>query len=90
MSQAIITVVGRDRSGIISAVSQSLAVHGVNILNISQTIMDEYFTMMMSVDLRGCDVDRPTLVGLLNEDGKRIGVQVNLIHEDVLRAMHRI
>ena len=90
MSQAIITVVGRDRSGIISAVSQSLAVHGVNILNISQTIMDEYFTMMMSVDLRGCDVDRPTLVGLLNEDGKRIGVQVNLIHDDVLRAMHRI
>jgi len=80
MSQAII----------ISAVSQSLAVHGVNILNISQTIMDEYFTMMMSVDLRGCDVDRPTLVGLLNEDGKRIGVQVNLIHDDVLRAMHRI
>ena len=90
MSQAIITVVGRDRSGIIAGVSQVLANHGVNILNISQTIMDEYFTMMMSVDLRGCDLDRPALVGLLNEDGESLGVQINLIHEDVLRAMHRI
>lgn len=90
MSQAIITVVGRDRSGIIAGVSQALASHGVNILNISQTIMDEYFTMMMSVDLRGCDLPRPALQELLNQDGSRLGVQVNLIHEDVLRAMHRI
>lgn len=90
MSHAIITVVGRDRSGIIAAVSQSLATHKVNILNISQTILEDYFTMMMSVDLAGCTVDRPALVDFLNKEGEKIGVQVNLIHEEVLRAMHRI
>lgn len=88
--QAIITVVGRDVVGIIAMVSQTLAQAGINILSISQTILDEYFTMMMKVDLSGLKVGREQLNELLAEDSRKMGVQINLIHEDVLKAMHRI
>ena len=87
---AIITVVGRDMVGIIASVSQTLAQTGVNIESISQTILEEYFTMMMKVDLAKLNVERPVLNEKLHEVGRQFGVQVNLIHEDVLKAMHRI
>lgn len=87
---AILTVVGRDRVGITAAVANILAENGVNIVSISQTILDEYFTMMMKVDLAGCTLSRPDLVTRLNEKGATLGMQIHLIHEGVLQAMHRI
>jgi len=87
---AIITVVGQDMVGITAEIANTLAETSVNILNISQITMDEYFTMMMKVDLSGMTVLRSALLEKLDDAGKRKRVQVNLIHEDVLRAMHRI
>jgi ACT domain-containing protein len=87
---AIITVVGVDMVGIIAKVSALLAARGVNILSISQTILEEYFTMMMRVDLSKCTVPRPELNAELEKAGAEVGVKVTLIHEEVLKAMHRI
>jgi ACT domain-containing protein len=87
---AIVTVVGKDRVGIIAGVTQALSASGVNILTISQTILEEYFTMIMKVDIGHLSVDRRTLNERLEEEGRKLGVQITLIHEDVLRAMHRI
>ena len=87
---AIVTVVGKDRVGIIAGVTQALSASGVNILSISQTILEEYFTMIMKVDISQLSVDRKTLNGRLEAEGHQLGVQITLIHEEVLKAMHRI
>ncbi len=87
---AIVTVVGKDRVGIIAGVTQALSASGVNILSISQTILEEYFTMIMKVDIGHLSVDRKTLNDRLEVEGRQLGVQITLIHEEVLKAMHRI
>ncbi len=87
---AIITVVGVDMVGIIARVSALLADRGVNILSISQTILEEYFTMMMRVDLSGLTVPRAELSAELDKAGTELGMKITLIHEEVLKAMHRI
>jgi len=87
---AIVTVVGRDRVGIIAGVTQALSASRVNILTISQTILEDYFTMIMKVDIGQLSVDRKVLNERLESEGRALGVQITLIHEDVLKAMHRI
>ncbi len=87
---AIITVVGVDMVGIIAKVSALLAARGVNIVSISQTILEEYFTMMMRVDLSKLTVPRAELNTELEKAGAEVGVKITLIHEEVLKAMHRI
>lgn len=88
--KAIITVVGMDRVGIIAGISTLLAETGVNILDISQTILQEYFTMMMMVDLSGMDLSLDELKEALDKEGQDLGVTVRLQHEDIFRSMHRI
>ena len=87
---AIVTVVGKDQMGIIAGVTHELSEAGVNILTISQTILDQYFTMIMKVDLGSMVLARPELNARLEYAGQRLGVQITLINEDVLKAMHRI
>jgi ACT domain-containing protein len=87
---AIVTVVGKDQMGIIAGVTHELSQAGINILTISQTILDEYFSMIMKVDLGGLILARADLNKRLEAAGLRLGVQITLIHEDVLKAMHRI
>ena len=88
--KAIITVVGKDRVGIIAAVSTKLAESSVNILDISQTIMQENFTMMMSVDLAGSSVSLKELKTRLNEIGKQMGLVINIYNEELFNSMHRV
>ncbi|NLY50831.1 MAG: ACT domain-containing protein [Firmicutes bacterium] len=88
--RAIVTVIGQDRVGIISGVATVLAEHNVNILDISQTVLQEFFTMMMVVDLKGCRVDFNRLQQELVGKGASLGVQVQLQHADIFRYMHRI
>lgn len=88
--RAIITVVGKDRVGIIAGVSNLLADTNVNILDISQTILQEYFTMIMLVDLSNMNATLEELKNKLNQKGDELGVSIKLQHEDVFRAMHRI
>jgi ACT domain-containing protein len=87
---AIVTVVGKDQVGIIAGVTQELSLAGINIVTISQTILDQYFTMIMKVDLGGLVLARQDLNARLESAGLRLGVQITLINEDVLKAMHRI
>jgi len=89
-NRAIVTVLGRDQIGIIAWVSGKLASQKVNILDISQTIVDEFFTMIMLVDLESSFVDLTELGSMLTKEGAERGLQVTIQHEDVFAYMHRI
>ncbi len=86
----IISVLGKDSCGIIYQVSKILYEHDVNILDISQTIMQELFTMVMVVDISNSKADFFKLVEELDALGQKIGVQIHTQHEDIFNSMHRI
>ena len=88
--KAIVTVVGKDQVGIIAAVCVKLAEYNVNVLDISQTVMQGYFTMMMVVDVSACSTPLAELVVLMEEMGKERGLSIRLQREDIFEAMHRI
>ncbi len=88
--KVIITIMGLDRIGIIAAITGILAGHNCNIQDISQTILQDYFTMIMLVDLEKCDLDFAALKQQLKETGESIGMQVNVQHTDIFDYMHRI
>lgn len=90
MKKAIVTVLGKDKVGIICGVSTVLKELNINILDISQTIMGEIFTMVMSVSLKDANVDFATLSDALSEEGKKLGVVINIQHEDIFNSMHKI
>ena len=88
--KAIVTVVGQDQVGIIAAVCVKLAEYNINVLDISQTVMQGYFTMMMVVDVSACTLPLAELVVLMEEMGKERGLSIRLQREDIFEAMHRI
>ena len=90
MKKAIITVVGRDTVGIIAQVCTHLAADGINILDISQTIVQGYFNMMMIVDMSQSTKPFDTVSAELDQLGQHIGVQVKCQLEDIFAKMHRI
>ena len=87
---AIVTVIGKDKVGIIAGVSSAMAEKNINILDISQTIMDDYFTMIMMVDFSNASEDIQTIRTFLEKTGEKFGVNINVQHKDVYEAMHRI
>lgn len=88
--RAVITVLGSDRAGIVAAVAGVLAEHDVNILDISQTILQGVFTMTMLVDLNAMDVDFQALDDELDGLADGLGVRITLVREDVFRFMYRL
>ena len=88
MNKAIITVVGQDTVGIIARVCTYLSDHKVNVLDISQTIIDGFFNMMMIVDVSLSDFD--TLSAALSALGAELGLQVRIQRSEIFDAMHRI
>lgn len=90
MKKTIITVVGKDTVGIIAKVCTYLAENGVNILDISQTIVQEYFNMMMIVDMNKSPKPFDVVSSELAALGERIGVIIKCQHEDIFDMMHRI
>ena len=88
--RAIVTVIGKDRVGIIAGVTALLAQYGVNVLDISQTVLQEYFTMIMLVDAAQCTVPFADLARTLDEAGTQRGLQIRAQREDIFNAMHRI
>ena len=90
MRKAIITVVGKDAVGIIAKVCTYLAENEVNILDISQTIVQEYFNMMMIVDTAGCSKPFGDLADELNRLGEEIGVVIKCQKEEIFDMMHRV
>ena len=88
--KAIVTVVGKDRVGIIAEVCVQLASYNVNVLDISQTIMQGYFTMMMAVDVSAATAPLAGLAQQLEQKGKEMSLSIRLQREDIFEAMHRI
>ena len=88
--KAIVTVVGKDQVGIIAAVCNKLALYNVNVLDISQTVMQGYFTMMMVVDLSACTTSFDQLSERLGAFGEGRGLAIRIQREDIFNAMHRI
>ena len=88
--RAIVTVVGKDRVGIIAGVCTLLADVGVNILDISQTVLQEYFTMVMLVDTSNCASPFDELSKSLKTRGEEQSLSIRIQREDIFEAMHRI
>ena len=88
--KAVVTVVGKDRVGIIANVCLELAKYQINVLDISQTVMQGYFTMMMVVDVSGCNVPLAELCKAMDAKGQEMGLSIRVQREDIFEAMHRI
>ena len=88
--KAIVTVVGKDRVGIIAAVCVALAERNINVLDISQTVMEGYFTMMMAVDVSGCELPLAELARQMEEKGREMSLSIRVQREDIFEAMHRV
>ena len=88
--KAIVTVIGKDRVGITAAVCSLLAQHNINILDISQTVLQEYFTMVMLVDTAACTASVGEMADILEQAGKEQNLSIRIQREDIFNAMHRI
>ena len=88
--KAVVTVVGKDRVGIIANVCTELAKFNVNVLDISQTVMQGYFTMMMATEVSECTVPLAELVTTMDQVGRDMGLSIRVQREDIFEAMHRI
>ena len=88
--RAIVTVIGKDRVGIIAEVCTHLAKFGVNVLDISQTVMQGFFTMMMVVETENSTVSLAELAKATEEKGKEMGLSIRLQRADIFKAMHRV
>jgi ACT domain-containing protein len=87
--RVVVSVIGKDQVGIISRVTTILANYNANILDISQTILQEFFTMIMIIDVSEI-TNLTTLHNELTETGEEIGLKINLQLEEIFQAMHRI
>ena len=88
--RAIVTVIGKDQVGIIAAVCTLLSEKNINVLDISQTVLQEYFTMIMLVDVGEASVSFAELSQELDGAGKDRGLSIRIMREDIFNAMHRI
>lgn len=88
--RTVVTVTGKDKKGIIAKVCSFLAEKGANIEDISQTIMGEYFAMIMIADVSEADKPLAQLAKECHEMGKKIGMTIYMQHEDIFNAMHNI
>ncbi|MDH7498845.1 MAG: ACT domain-containing protein [candidate division NC10 bacterium] len=87
---AILTVMGKDRPGLVAGISRVLAEHQVNIEDISQTILQDMFSMILIVNLSACTVSFETLQEALTEEGNALGVKVLMQHKKIFDFMHRL
>ena len=90
LMKAIVTVIGKDRVGITAAVCSLLARHNINILDITQTVLQEFFTMVMLVDTAACARSIGDMADILEQAGKEQGLSIRIQREDIFNAMHRI
>lgn len=90
MTQSVISVIGKDRVGIVFDVSKILAEHQINILNISQQLMGEFFTMIILVDTAKCTKTPTQLAELFAKESKKLALEIRIQNEEIFNAMHRI
>ncbi len=88
--KAIVTVIGKDQVGITARVCSLLAQNNINILDITQTVLQEYFTMVMLVDTAACPLSIGEMADLLAAAGQEQGLSIRIQREDIFNAMHKI
>ena len=88
--KAVVTVVGHDAKGIIAEVSAKCAERGGNIVEISQSVLKEYFAMIMVIEINDLNIPFASLVEELDALGKENGLDIRAMHEDIFNSMHRI
>ena len=86
----VVTVVGKDRVGIIAMVSNILAENNVNILNINQNILDGFFNMVMIAEMNESKLKLKDLQRILKEKGEEINLEIKVQHQDIFQSMHEI
>lgn len=88
--RAVITVIGRDTVGILAKVSNVCSDYNANIIEVTQSVLQELFAMIMLVDISHINVDFSELSSTLNGLGKDLGLSIHTMHEDIFNSMHRI
>ncbi len=88
--RAVISVVGRDRVGILAKVSTACVECNANIIDVTQSVLEDMFVMVMLVDMSDMSVDFNTLTKTMTELGEKIGMVIHVMHEDIFNSMHRI
>lgn len=88
--RAVITVLGKDTVGIIAGVSEVLKGRNANILDISQSVFEDIFAMIMMVDIGGISTDFASFAAALDAKGEEMGLKIFVMHEDVFNQMHRV
>lgn len=88
--KAIVSVIGRDTVGILAKVSSECAKHNANIIDVTQSVMKDMFTMIMLVDIAELSSDFARLASSLESLGNEIGMKIHVMHEDIFNSMHRI
>ncbi|VVC71909.1 ACT domain protein [uncultured archaeon] len=87
---AIVTAFGKDRTGLVAGITGALAQNGVNIEDLSQTIMQDMFAMMILVDISKCKCNLEELQSRLSAEGGRLGLEVRVQHKEIFERMHRV
>ena len=88
--KAILTVIGKDKVGIIAGISNKLSKLKINILDVNQTILDGYFTMMMMLDLKECTEVFVNVQSILSKEASILGVEVKIQREEIFKSMHTL
>ena len=88
--RAVITVIGKDMVGILANVSAACAAHRVNVLEVTQSILQDVFAMIMMVDISTCDVPFTAFADELTALGTGLGLDVRVMHDDIFQSMHQI
>lgn len=88
--KAVVTVVGHDTVGILAKVSTACAEHNANVIDVTQSVMKELFTMVMLLDITDMNSDFSDLQSTLYDLGDKIGMKIHVMHEDIFNSMHHI
>ena len=90
MKKCIITVVGKDTVGILANVASKCAEYNANVIDVSQTVINEYFAMFMFINIDNLSIDFTDFVDILTELGKSRNLEIHVMHEDIFNLMHKI
>ena len=88
--KAVITVIGKDTVGILAGVAGECAKYGANVVEVTQSVMQDMFAMIMVVDISNCSVPFAELSGALKKIGENFGVKVHVTHEELYNTMYRV
>ena len=88
--KAVVAVIGKDTVGILAKISAICAEYNANVMDVTQTIMQDLFAMTMLIDISSCNAEYSVLADKLKKTGDEMGLQVHVMHEDIFNSMHRI